>query len=251
MHWLGWYACPGIDAGNLNDPDGGMKLLRSLTLAAALLLVGSAAATAQQTMQFNGTATGYNDGQYYVGTYLASYYPSGPQIDVFCVDYYHEINNGQIWTANFSNLATSNLSLTRLGLSGWSYANSLLMYEREAWLASQFAVPANNSNNTWVGIAHAMWYLTSGNSALVDSYSTPWLSALATAQEGGFTGMNFAQWSVVTDVTATGEGTAANPGPGTQEFLTRTVTPEPATLLLFGTGLLLLVGVGFVKRSAV
>jgi len=223
-----------------------MKTLKPLALVVALLVLGSAAASAQQ-MQFNGTVTGYNDGHYYVGTYLASYYPTGPQIDVFCVDFNHEISNGQIWTANFSNLATSNLSQTRLGLAGWSYANSLVTYQSEAWLASQFANPLYHDNNDWVGIAHAMWYVTSGNGGLIDSYSTPWITAVASAQLGGFTGMDFSQWSLITDVNAKGE--AAN-GDGTQEFLTHTVTPEPATLLLFGTGLLLLVGVGFVKRSA-
>ena len=184
-----------------------MKLLRSLTLAAALLVVGSVAATAQQTMQFNSAATGFNDGHYYVGTYLASYYPGGPQIDVYCVDFYHEINYGQIWTANFTSLASGDFSKTRLGLAGLTNAAAFGLYEEEAWLATQFSNPLYHDNNDWVGIAHAMWSLTSGNTALIDAYSTPWLTKLGVAMADNYAGTDLSGWSVITDVNATGECT--------------------------------------------
>ncbi len=116
-----------------------MKLVRSLVLVAALLVVGSAAASAQQNLQFqSGGSVAYNG--VYVGPYTAwvTSLPGQPVIDIFCVDYAHEVSVNQTWTANFTNLASGDLGLTRLGygLSGSALAGVQARYQMTAWLAS-------------------------------------------------------------------------------------------------------------------
>ncbi len=59
------------------------------------------------------------------------------------------------------------------------------------------------------------------------------------AADGGFTGFDFSQWSVFTDKNADGHSY------GKQEYLVRVnVVPEPATVILLLSGLVVLFGVG-------
>ena len=220
-----------------------MKLSRSVMLVGALLVFGSAAASAQQNLQFkSGGSVVYNG--VYVGPYQAwvTSLPGQPVIDIFCVDYAHEITYNQLWTANFTNLATGNLGLTRLGygLTGSALASVQARYEMTAWLASQFQTAPTSS---WGDIDYAIWNVTSPGTPTLTSASAMWLARADSVQNYGTVDMS--SWDVVTDVTAQGENG------GTQEFLTHVSTPEPATLLLLGTGLLGLMAVGVTKRTSV
>ncbi len=215
-----------------------MKLLRSVMVAGALLAMGSRAVPAQTNLQFIGAQTSVNDGSFYVGPYVASYYPSGPSFDVFCIDFLHDISPGQIWAANFSPLMGGDLSLTRFGETDGNIPAVQQIYMAEAWLASQFAL---NPTTEWVGIQHAMWFLTSNLGSLLDTGSEKWLGLINLSDPT----VDFSSWVVVTD--AAGWGATG----GTQELLTQAqVTPEPETLLLFGTGLIGLLAVAMVKRTA-
>jgi hypothetical protein len=214
-------------------------------------------------------------GGVYLGPYTGQLVsdPTQPMFTMYCVDYDHEISLGQTWTINESNLATSDLSQTREGTSG------LGTYQQTAYLASLFDSwnllsgvqwdPLHSTQtfgqyfasigsgvtwsqrNVWSGIHAAIWSMTAASFPTAGSLADALAHAFAVYADyqygQGFagTGINFAEWSVLSPTPLAGTGTA-------QEMLVRTtVTPEPETWVMLGTGMLLLFGFARKRRPGV
>jgi len=209
-------------------------LVRSFLViaAASALLAPSAHGQTEQLKFIGGSGVGFNGVQVgpYRGMLLSE--PGTPTIDIYCVDYLHEITLNAVWTANESNLA-GNLSKTRLGeefgVSGVSWYGTddvLTRYRKAAWLTTQFAI---QNTSAWGGIHSAIWLLTTPN------YSTNLPSAFVSAAawwigqaNANYLSIDPNSYVVLTDVNTNGLTG------GVQEYLM--VTPEPQTIVLLGSG---------------
>jgi hypothetical protein len=213
-----------------------MKAPLRYSIAVLLATLAWPAPSAQaQTENFqfmSGSGVGYNGVQ--VGPYRGMLVsePGTPIVDIYCVDYLHEIHLGDTWTARVTNL-TGNLSNTRLGglwgtgASFFGTDDVFTRYRKAAWLTTRFAI---QNTSAWGGIHSAIWLLTTPNytsylSASMIADANYWIGQAAT----NYLSIDASQFTVVTDVnTVGGQG-------GVQEYIM--VTPEPATVLLLGTGL--------------
>jgi hypothetical protein len=161
--------------------------------------------------------------------------PGRPSIDAFCVDFDNYVQPS--WTANITNLASSDLSNTRLGNKYGTNAIVRARYQATAWLAMQMMTKPNSE---WWKYHGAIWAITAEPGT---SFTTPFLalsaadklkvtSLVSQALTFGYQTVDPGSWAVITDVNMNGPNSS-------QEFIT-SVVPEPASIFLFGSALLLL-----------
>jgi hypothetical protein len=169
----------------------------------------------------------------------------GSTWDIYCVDFNHYANTGtsSVW---FTNLGTDSEVLGTYTRDG----------DRQKYLAAAYLAERIKARPDSAGLLNgAIWRIMSGTPQFWRDGSNNWVDVQATADFAYNTGwmtVNASNWVVVTEYTTDTKDVNGRPVLGShQEFITH-VTPEPATLLLLGTGLLAtLMAAGALRRSAV
>ncbi len=227
-----------------------MKWLRGVIAAAVLVLVAVPMVAQPQVdrLRFDSSSS-LSTNPYRrvaVGPYYASSYQQllgQPDLEIYCVDYLHSVRTDHEWDAYFTRFDENAFlgTYTRMGQSlGGDGAQAQVAYRQAAWLTTQFTLA---NQQYWADIHAVIWRLTSGgvpkwgNPIYPDNPTTTWL---AMAQQN-YESIEVDEWYVVSDRSGI-----------TQEFLTRgNVVPEPATIILMGTGLVAVMGMTLVMRNSV
>lgn len=177
-----------------------------------------------------------------VFSFIGSSGPFGMQADIFCVDKLNYATSAAR-KYNFTALSANLNNKTRQGETG------RLNYLRAAYLSSKFAtaIPtgvATAGSPTYRNIHGAIWYIMGGGTLLDAGTSTYIADAEENCTALSCGNIQLSDWYVLTDTAAVNHQYG-----GSQEYLTQqTVVPEPATLLLLGTGLFATMAVAGVMR---
>ncbi len=171
-----------------------------------------------------------------------------------CVDFFHDAFVGKPWSAFQTNLGDlldnpSLLAFTRQGSSGlYSVPSALALYEQVAWLSDQLpANPGANANTVALtnAIQTAIWAIADNqpnnaftqlhqyygplNVATSNQYDTQfWIDKASDAYDDQAANY-YDKFYILTDQETIRDGD------GVQEFVYSS-TPEPGTLMLFGSG---------------
>jgi len=231
--------------------------------------------------------SGPTGGSYYVGPYSGTITIGSTTNNVIfnCVDFFHDVSNSETWTATLVNLGsgdgvgtTDANSLTRLygNISVNSQTFSALdVYRAAAYLVNTYPSQPSLHASTTIGIQNEIWEMTSlfypqlqgehsdfqaldstpgvsdgHGTTRTDGYSFSAPETLADLANDLYTyshesGFDYASYWVVA---------SSDPSPdlasSPQEFIIKqtTSTPEPGTLVLLGTGMVGVLGVGFARR---
>ncbi|MFN2514574.1 MAG: PEP-CTERM sorting domain-containing protein [Pyrinomonadaceae bacterium] len=189
-----------------------MKRLLFVPALLVMILVASSAAKAEPLKLISVGSNTF--GGVSVGPYGALL--NGAPITMVCVSFDRSVDIGQTWNVAVNALDASGVANALYG----AQANALLKYQRAAWLYDKMLSTPDQAS----GIQGAIWNLFTGSTP-DNAASIRWFSAAMSADLRGF---DFSRFRILTPSDRSRHGEQEN----------MTTIPEPATMLLLGSGLL-------------
>ncbi|HEY3836557.1 MAG TPA: PEP-CTERM sorting domain-containing protein [Bryobacteraceae bacterium] len=208
---------------------------------AALMAVGCPAMLGTTvTMSFNNNS--FPTGS--IGPYIATV--NGTQDFVFCDDDTHSVYPNETWQATVTSLssliALGNTNIASSSVLWKNLPSALTLYEQAAWLVNEFGTHSMDAS----GIQNAIWDIflqKTGSGSNSDQTTDSYWLLQASNNYKTLTSAQIASAEILSPIAGTQSGGYGLP----QEFIT--LTPEPATYVLFGAGVILL-GIGSFRRTA-
>ncbi|MBT8397189.1 MAG: hypothetical protein HKO65_03935 [Gemmatimonadetes bacterium] len=194
------------------------------------------------TYTYNGPEAYYGGWGVIVGPYKGTLLtPTNANMTLYCVDFYRRVMTGTITAEALSLSNPGNFPVSQRWGSTTTYSPvALANFQQAAYLASMFHQFTGQPGQAaaWRAIHGAIWTLVSGVPATI-STDPDVMTYLAMANAGYQSYGDYHDWRLLKTTAVNGNEFGTS-----QHFLVQTVSPEPQTYVLLGSGLLFLVFVG-------